>query len=199
MKASWIIIILISFIIMAGCTKESTVQTNVTPHAYIDIPNGDFENWNENLLLVNWKTNSCPLCEPPFESYIVQKDTSTYHGKFAAKFIYNNVYAAWAENKFALSIHPVFLGAYVKCSLSETDTVSIKMLLFKNMTIVDSGVWFGNSLIPKYQYVYIEISHNSSQVDSGLIRITGGHKQGNLNKNTEFWVDFLNFEWPIRK
>jgi len=187
MKARKNIIILIVFIAIAGCTKDRIGQSNL-------IPNGDFESWSENLLLANWESNSCPFCDPPFETYIVQKDSSAYHGKFAAKFIYNNIYAAWAENKFSLSAHPLFLGGYVKCNLYGTDTVSVRIKLYMNKEVVDSGEWLGTSSIADYQHIDIPISQHSSQVDSALIRITGGHRTGPAGKNTEFWVDYLNLE-----
>ena len=39
-----------------GCTKTNN------PQEIIPIPNGDFENWDAQPVLLNWQTNSCPLC-----------------------------------------------------------------------------------------------------------------------------------------
>jgi hypothetical protein len=187
MQVSRIIFILITFVVIESCTKDRAGQTNL-------IPNGDFENWTAAPRLTDLKTNNCPECDPPFETYIVQKDSSAYHGRYAAKFIYNNVYAAWIEIKFPLYTHPLFLGGYVKCHLNGTDTVSVKIRLFKNTAVVDSGEWLGTSSITQYQHMGIPITQHSAQVDSALIRITGGQTRNSGGKNTEFWIDYLTLE-----
>jgi hypothetical protein len=190
MKVFKCLIVFSAMVAFAGCKKDKIVmQTNATV-----IPNGDFENWDNMSLLENWKTNSCPACVPPFETYIVQRDTNAYHGKFAAKFIYNNVYAAWAENKFKLDGHPASLTAYTKCNLYGNDTVSVKIRLFRNSAVIDSGQWFGTSSINTYTKIVIPISQNSLQADSAQISIKGGHKIGYPSKNTEFWVDYLTLQ-----
>jgi hypothetical protein len=187
MQTRWIKIISISLMIMSGCTKDRTGQTS-------SIPNGDFENWTTAPRLMDWKTNSCPECTPAFETYIVQKDSTSFHGRYAARFVYNNEYPAWAENKFSLSVHPLFLGGYFKCNLNGTDTISVKIWLYKNEAIVDSGEWLGTTSIPDYSHIGIPISQHVSQIDTAIIRITGGHKPGNLPANTVFWADYLDLE-----
>jgi len=176
------IIILISIIILSACTKDNA--------KLIQIPNGDFESWT-NLLPNNWVTNSCPYCLPAFETYIIQQDTPAYEGKYAAKFIYNNVYAATAENKFALSEHPDYLTANVKCNHFGNDTVSVKIKLLKNSIAVDSGQWLGTSTMINYIQIKIPISQTTTQVDSAVINIKGGNKIGLPANNTELWIDNL--------
>ena len=166
--------------IFLSCSKQKTTQTD------IPVPNGDFENWDNTLLLSIWETNSCPTCVPPYETYIVQKDNTVFNGQFAAKFIYNNVYAAWAKNTFFVSQHPTILSAYVKCNISTLDTVSIKIDLFTNNSITDSGSWIGTSQISNYTKIDIPITQNSQSVDSATIKIVAGNKSG-----TELWVDNL--------
>jgi hypothetical protein len=187
MKTLGNIILIVAFTSILSCTKDRTSQTS-------QIPNGDFEEWNSYPLLFNWTTNSCPLCDPPFESYIVQKDSSAYHGKYAAKFIYNNVFPASAENKFPLTYHPLALGGYFKCIMNGLDTTYVKIWLFKNKVAVDSGAWLNMASLPEYQYMRIPISQGSKEVDTVVIRITGGHRQGNLPATTVLWADYLNLE-----
>jgi hypothetical protein len=187
MKAILPIIVTLILVISSCSRDKAIVQT-------IPIPNGDFETWDNMSLLANWETNSCPVCVPPYETYIVTKDSSAYHGRFAAKFVYNNVYASWAENKFSIPRHPSNLTGYVKCNLFGTDTVTIKIKLYNNTAIVDSGKWLGTSSIVNYLKINIPITQSSSYVDSALIRIQGGRKIGYPNSNTEFWVDNLSLE-----
>src|SRR5258708_27270821 len=111
MKAINVAICIIAITFIASCKKENGQPT-------IPIPNGDFESWTVDNRLQNWVTNSCPECVPPFETYTIQKDSlNTYHGRYAAKFIYNSVYPARAENKFYVPGHPVSLSGYVKASV----------------------------------------------------------------------------------
>src|SRR5437868_6311850 len=117
------IILVLLILTQIGCSKSHNTE-NIIP-----IPNGDFENWDNFPRLLNWQTNSCPICTPAFETYIVLKDANAYRGQFAAKFIYNNVYSSWANNNFAVSEHPSTLTAYVKCYLASSDTVRVKINL----------------------------------------------------------------------
>ncbi|HEY8784498.1 MAG TPA: hypothetical protein VIM16_22925 [Mucilaginibacter sp.] len=185
MKTIKVLFFLIAIAVVAGCKKDKTVRQN-NP-----IPNGDFENWANYNSLQDWKTNSCPLCVPAVNTYTVQQVTDAYHGKFAAKFIYNGVYAAMAENKFKIQSHPVSLTAFVKNNLYGTDTVTIKIKLFKDLVVIDSGQWVGTSSITNYTKITIPITQNSFQADSALIFIKGGDKSNYIDKSTEFWVDYM--------
>src|SRR5258708_111616 len=82
-----------------------------------DIPNGDFEQWeNEHTYiggheLKKWRTNSLVGSASPYERHIVIRDSiNVYRGKYSAKMIMN----AWAENKFPISIHPSSLHCHVR-------------------------------------------------------------------------------------
>jgi hypothetical protein len=182
-------------IIICGCNKEKIIPPVSQQLISVDtVPNGDFERWNY-LRLENWTTNSCPFCTPPFETYIVQQDSDSYQGVYAAKFIYNNAYPATAENRFAISSHPNNLSAYVKCTISGVDTVFIKIKLLSNSILVDSGLWAGTVSIPAYAQIQIPITQNSSSADSAVILIQGGHESGVPPfNNTEFWVDDLQLQ-----
>jgi hypothetical protein len=151
------------------------------------IPNGDFEQW-ENQKLSIWKTNSCPFCVPPYETDIIQKESDAVHGQFASKFIYNNVYRSVATNQFAISVHPSALTAYIQSNIANGDTAILRVDLFLNNALVDTGTWFETSLTTYYKKLEIEITQNNSKVDSALITILGGQRQ-----NTELVVDNLKF------
>src|ERR1700692_3430171 len=106
MNKACLFFILITIIVLQSCTK-------VGPLPQFAIPNGDFESWTADDYLPGWKSNSCPVCVPPYETYDVQKTTQAYHGQYAAKFLYNGVYPAYANNKFAVAGHPSLLAGYV--------------------------------------------------------------------------------------
>jgi hypothetical protein len=155
----------------------------------VAVPNGDFENWNSMLLPDSWTTNSCPVCVSPFMTDIVRRDSDACGGFTAAKFLYNNVNAAWAENRFAVHSHPLNLTACVKCNLTGTDTVLIKVNLLNNSNVVDSGLWLNTNAINNYTQIMIPITQNSLPVDSIVIFIRGGQGSRFPSNNTEFWVD----------
>ncbi len=172
-------LLLIAFI---GCKKDSSTQQNIS------IPNGDFELWDNSSLLNAWQTNSCPVCVPPYETYIVKKVTDAHSGRFAAEFIYNNVYASSAINKFAISLHPSLLTGYIKSKIASGDSATIHVDLLSRGNVIDSGNLSGTSSIANYKKIEIPISQNSSIADSAIIKIVGGTKAG-----TELYVDDLVF------
>ena len=195
MKKTQLLICFVTLISIISCKKDKVIPNPPSTQSQItnSIPNGDFENWN-NLLLQSWQTNSCPACVPAFETYIVKQDSTSYHGQFAAKFIYNNLYPATAVNKFSVSTHPTMLSAYVKYSIYGSDTVSVKIKLLHNSITVDSGQWVGTSSVNNYLQILIPITNSASQVDSAIISIHGGHKIGYPSNNSVFWIDDLKIE-----
>jgi hypothetical protein len=192
MKKIQSLLISAATIMMVACNKdtaEPAPQLSLTQQVNT-IPNGNFESWSE-LLPQSWKTNSCPACVSAFETYIVRKDSGSYQGQFAAKFIYNNFYRATAINKFPLATHPNVLTAYVKCSLYGADTVSVKIRLLKNSMVVDSGQWTGTAPINSYSLVLIPLTNNSPLADSAVISIGGGRRIGYPANNSVLWIDNL--------
>jgi hypothetical protein len=179
LKQSFSIILLLT---LFSCNKNSSGQENFI------IPNGDFEQWDNNQNLIFWQTNSCPVCVPPWETYIVQKSTTAAHGQFAAKFIYNNIYTSFATNKFVIPLHPSVLAAYIKSNIISGDTATLHVDLFSGNNIVDSGNWYETTTTSDYRKLEISITQTSPKADSALITINGGKKQG-----TEFFVDNLAF------
>jgi hypothetical protein len=182
MKALKLFLSFLFLLFFGGCKKDTSNSQ------IINIPNGDFEYWDNAGSLLDWQTNSCPACVPPWQTYVVQKTTDAYSGKFAAKFIYNNVYKSWAYNKFPITVHPSMMIGYVKLEIINGDTVMIHIDLFSGSNIVDSGNWYGTSSIANYKKIEIPISQSSSILDSASIKIVGGGKQ-----NTELYVDDLVF------
>ena len=168
--------------IIFSCNK------NTFDPQFSSIPNGDFEQWDNVSNLLKWQTNSCPVCVPPYEPYVVRKTTEAYHGQFAAEFIYNGVYRSYAKNKFAISVHPSTLNAYVKSNITNGDTVSIHIDLFLGTNVVDSGNWYETNTSGIYKKLGISISQTNPKADSVLITIMGGKKQ-----NTTLFVDDLAF------
>ncbi len=164
----------------SSCKKDSSTQQNIA------IPNGDFEFWDNMAQLLSWQTNSCPVCVPPYETYIVKKVTDAHSGQFAAAFIYNNVYASTANNKFAISAHPSLLTGYIKSTIAGGDMATIHIDLLSAGTVVDSGNYAETSSTVNYKKVEIPISQTSSVADSAVIKIVGGTKVG-----TELYIDDL--------
>lgn len=176
--------VFVSFLIVLlfSCKKDSSIQQTIS------IPNGDFEQWDVMSNLQIWQTNSCPLCVPPYETYIVQKVTDIEHGQFAAKFVYNGVYSSSTSNKFQISLHPTMLTGYIKSNIANGDTAIIHIDLYSRNTVVDNGNLFETNSYSNYRKIEIPISQASITVDSALIKIVGGKKQG-----TELYVDNLVF------
>ena len=174
-------IILCLLVVTLGSCKKNSYNAKV-----LSIPNGDFEQWTNLPTLVNWKTNSCPLCMGPEKQYIVIKDSLAYHGKYAAKFIFNGIYKSWAKNKFAITTHPILLTGYINSIITPGDTAKISINIFYNKKIVDSGKFYETSTTTNYKEFKISITNNSTKADSAEITIIGGGKQ-----NTEITVDYL--------
>jgi len=165
---------------LLSCKKNEATQL------VIPIPNGDFEFWDGQPTLLTWLTNSCPLCVPPYETYIVKKVTEVANGQFAAKFTYNGVYSSSANNKFSISLHPTVLIGYIKSSISNDDTATIHVDIFSGNNIVDNGNYIETSSTLTYKKIAIPISQTSSAADSALIKIVGGKKG-----TTTLYVDNL--------
>ena len=182
MKVRALTIIMLSVLTFLSCKKESANQQ------IIPIPNGDFEQWDNMPNLAIWQTNSCPPCVPPYETYIVKKVTDAANGQFAAKLVYNSVYSSYANNKFAISLHPTSLTGYIKSSIASGDTAIIHIDLFSGNNIVDNGNFYETSSNASYRKINIPISQTVTNVDSVLIKIIGGKKQ-----STELFVDDLVF------
>jgi len=185
MKENAFCITMLLLLTFLSCKKDQTNQQS------IPIPNGNFEQWTMGNMpnLAIWKTNSCPVCVPPYETYIVQKATDAENGQFAARFIYNGVYRSYATNTFSISAHPSLLTGFVKSTIASGDSATIRVDLFSGNMVVDSGNFYETSSNAGYRKIEILISQNTANVDSAQIIIVGGKKQ-----TTELFVDNLLFK-----
>jgi hypothetical protein len=179
-----LIFTIVMLLTLFGCKKTVSHQENLT------IPNGDFEQWDVNQDLNIWQTNSCPLCVPPWQTYIVQKTTDAAHGHYAAEFVYNNYYTTFATNKFAISSYPFSLTAYIKSNIISGDTANLHVALFSGNNVVDNGNWYETATSIDYRKLEIPITQTSPKIDSAEIIIIGGNKVG-----TVFFVDNLEFTY----
>jgi len=180
------------FIWMSITTKKKIILLIILTRLAIQsnsqqIPNAGFENWT-NLRPDGWETNSCPLCDPPYETYIVRQDSDACQGTYSAKFISNGVLTAWAETNIISTLHPIQLFACVKSNIEIGDSVKIDLLVYYNGNISDEGHWVNKSTISTYTNQEISISQNSAYVDSIKIKISGG-----IQVNTTLFADNLSF------
>src|SRR6185503_7133917 len=143
--------IAIFFILSVFSCKKNSSNLQIIP-----IPNGDFEQWDNMPNPLSWQTNSCPACVPSYETYIVQKVTDASNGQFAAKFIFNNVYNSFANNKFSIPLHPTLLTGYIKSNIANGDTGIIHVDLFSRNNIVDNGNFYETSSHVNYRKIEIQ-------------------------------------------
>ena len=78
-------------------------------------------------------------------------------------------------SNFSITSHPHNLTACVKGSISQNDSVWIKVTLFANGMAVDSGKWVGYNSINNYTQALVNITSVSSVADSAEIYISGGY------------------------
>jgi hypothetical protein len=174
---------------------------------FAQTPNAGMENWSSEPLLLNWKTNSYPLTLPPYDPYIVKKDSDSYSGKWAANLYANGVFKPFAKTTFQANGHPVNLLLYYKLTFApcvndpgfpEKDTASVLVELFSQGIVVDQGSWFGVASVADYTLLQIPITQNATNVDSCRITLWGGKVLGGCGivvQSTEFKVDQLELRY----
>ncbi len=170
---------------------------------FSQIPNSDFEQWDNQPVLLNWVTNSHPMTLPPWDPYIVRKDSDEYTGNWAADFYGNGLFKPFATTTFAIGNHPTSLSLYYKLAFApcvndngypEQDTVSVFIEILKNGVVVDQGYWESKTSVLSYTHLQIPVSQNAAQFDSCRITIKGGNVYGGCGfapAATEFRVDHL--------
>ena len=152
------------------------------------IPNSGFENWHLVVGLYlepdGWQINNDYL-HPVF----VVQDTNAYPGN------YSILLASYgrATSKFAFDKHPSKINAYVKCPIvAMTDTVKIRVNVFRNNILVDQGLWQNSELIQEWMLISIPITQNTSQSDSLEIIITGGNEGTSIMQVDDLSFDLVN-------
>jgi hypothetical protein len=177
---------------------------------FAQIPNSGMEFWDNQPVLLQWQTNSRPLTAPAWNPYVIVKDTDKYSGSFAADFIGNGVFHAWAKTTFAIAQRPASLGFYYKylfapCvndnGFAQQDTISVRVEILKDTTVVDSGYWdlHVSGFTPNYLHAVVPITQTGGTFDSCRITITGGIILGGCGivaASTEFKVDQLELDAP---
>lgn len=167
------------------------------------IPNGDFEQWDNQPVPLLWQTNSRPLTAPAYDPYIVRKDSMPFSGRYAADLYANNTFKAYAKMTFAVNTYPGYLSLFYKLSFApcvndpgymQQDTVSVLVEMLRNGAVVDNGYWESKTSSFQYSRLLVPISHNTGAYDSCRITIMGGKVNGGCGfvaAPTEFWVDQL--------
>lgn len=179
----YINILSISFTAFCLSCNKSELSRQMIP-----VPNGDFEYWTSALVLMDWKSNSCPMCMTPIDMYVVQKITDAANGQYAAKLTFNAHNRSMVFNKFSVSAHPGALECYVKSVIESGDTAKVHIDLFSGHHIIDSGEWLETTSSGTYRKIIIPISQHSPSADSAYIKITGGGKA-----NTNLYIDNMVF------
>lgn len=168
------------------------------------IPNSDFELWDNQPVLLQWQTDSRPLTLPAFNPYVIVKDTDAFSGTYSANFIGNNIFHSYGTTTFAITSRPVSLELKYKLLFPacvnnngspDKDTVSVLVEILKGGNVVDRGYHeFNTTSVLNWTNLLIPISANSLQFDSCRISITGGKIYGGCGivaAATEFKVDHL--------
>lgn len=177
---------------------------------FAQIPNAGMELWDNQPVLLQWETNSRPLTLPPWDPYVVKKDSDEYTGNNAANFFANGVFKPMATTTFAIAQHPQALSFYYKYTFApcvnednwqQKDTVTVLVEVINGTTVVDSGKWEldTSGFTPDYLHAVVPITQNSSTFDSCRITILGGALVGGCGivaQATEFKVDHLELDVP---
>jgi hypothetical protein len=155
------------------------------------IPNNDFEFWSLvgwHDEPIGWTTNN-----PQIPCSLVSEDTIAYHGVYAMKLENVDNCQAIARTKFSITNHPLNLIAFQKCSLADSDTVSIRITILLNGIEVDNGYWMSTVSVGNYIQINIPISQNSTLADTALIEVKGGNRIENF-QGSQLTIDYLFFD-----
>ena len=177
---------------------------------FSQVPNSDMENWTNEPTLTGWETNSRPLTLPPFDPYVVKKDSNAYSGNWAADLYANGVFKAYAKTTFAVQVHPNHLSLYYKLlfapcvndsGFAQKDTASVLIELLNHGAVVDMGYWQSTVANFNYAQLIVSLSQNATTFDSCRITITGGNVFGGCGfvaAPTEFIVDHLELKYSAQ-
>ena len=154
------------------------------------IPNAGFENWVFSGWFLNpqgWQTNNNQL----MPNTVVQ-DSDSYSGQLAMKLINSGSLIPEAWCGFTLSQHPLAMMGYYKIHTSSGDSGAIRVHIFYQGSLVDSGYMpLFSGINPFYFLINLGISQSSSFADSCSVFLTGGTQ--NLGAIS---VDDLSFSFP---
>ncbi len=187
----------------------SVLLSTFSAVTFSQIPNSGMENWTSAPNLVGWQTNSYPLTLPPYDPYIVRKDTQAFSGNYAANLYANGLFKAFAKTTFPITQIPQNLSLWKRVSFPpcvndsgypDRDTVSVLVEILYNSIVVDSGYWQTTTGNFSYEQLTIPISQNASLADSCRITIHGGRIWGGCGfapAATEFRIDALSLNYTL--
>lgn len=171
------------------------------------IPNSDFELWDNQPVPLYWETNSHPLTLPAYDPYIVKRDTERFTGNYAADLYANGHFKAFAKTTFAVPHHPKQLSLYYKLQFApcvndngypDQDTASVLIEVLHNGNVVDMGYWQSQLTTFNYTHLIVPVSQSSVQFDSCRVTLWGGKIFGGCGfaaAPTEFKVDHLEIQY----
>ncbi|GIV32563.1 MAG: hypothetical protein KatS3mg031_0098 [Chitinophagales bacterium] len=175
---------------------------------YAQIKNPGFENWT-NLRPDDWVTNSCPECDPPWETYIARQDSDAYAGNHNVDLLANGRHKPFVYQYVELAQNPVHLQFYTKvlfppcvneAGFHERDTIKARIELFSNGLLADSVVWmYADSSWGTYQPVDIPLPASAIRWDSCRIYFEGGMVYGGcgvIPAPTRFKIDEVALIYP---
>ncbi|MDB5282460.1 MAG: hypothetical protein JWO06_1535 [Bacteroidota bacterium] len=177
---------------------------------FSQIPNSDMENWDNQPVLLDWETNSRPLTTPPYDPYVVKKDTGKYSGNWAADLFANGVFKAYAKTTFAVQQHPNHLSLYYRLTFApcvndtnyfQKDTASVLVELLNQGAVVDMGYWESITTQFNYAQLSVPLSQNATIFDSCRITMMGGDISGGCGfaaAPTRFIVDHLELKYSAQ-
>jgi Secretion system C-terminal sorting domain len=178
------------------------LMTFLAYSASAQLSNGSFELWSNEPIPKAWAVNGHPWTLPPWDPYVVRKDSMVKHsGMYSAQLFYNNFFAAKAtsETKLLPNKMPSAVTAWVKTSLAQgkKDTVTIRLSFFCNDTALLNEVrWQGIETTDWTQIaIKTPIFSGSCPPNKLKIELIGGNKVTN-NEPTLFWIDDVALVYP---
>ncbi|MBK5285074.1 MAG: T9SS type A sorting domain-containing protein [Bacteroidia bacterium] len=139
------------------------------------IPNAGFEAWwffaGWGPVPGSWTVNVSQILPADEEM-----DTVAHSGNLAMRMINHGNLRPYAACGFTVSQHPDVMSGFFKNELLANDTAVIRVRIYYNNVVVDSGyreIYSG--IIPGYILFSIPLSQNSPDADSCLVILDGGN------------------------
>ncbi len=171
-------------------------------YASAQLSNGSFELWSNEPIPKSWTVNGHPWTLPPWDPYVVRKDSMVKHnGLYSAQLFYNNVFAAKATSETNLLPNktPTAVTAWVKTSLAQgkKDTLTIRVSYFCNDTALLSQMQWQGTETTDWTAITIKTPTFSGTCPPNklTIELIGGNKVTD-NVPTLFWVDDVVLVYP---
>ncbi len=184
----------------------------ITMKANAQIPNSGFENWTTvgSYQFPNEWATSNPVCTGPFYpctrstdhfpaavgNFSVRLENNTSLTRLTGGFGYASTDTAYPfRPSFAISGHPNSLCGYYKFTPLNNDTMFIRIVLFKNSTMVNYYTFKTGSSTSTWTSFTIPLTYTSA--DSAMIYMMAFYPIGPTdepNGNSVLYVDNLSFD-----